>query len=290
MRPWPMPYRRRSGFTLIELLVVIALIMMVATLLMPALLSGGAMARAARCMSNVGQVVKAIITYSVGHEGWLPSPPYSDTQPRDSVDDDKYYFGDRTEVSDSGEDYYWYKSHNWRGKILPYLGGRTVEVSDALKAKGGTFELKDTSDELYNVLRCTVVYSPPPYSSVGMQYYGMNGYVAMFTNPQRLRDPDADDGRIAAGHIDTIPDATNTLYIGENWDSHWAVKPKYPRNSGDFTKSGTIYAGEVIARHGTGRMENRKCNWAFFDGHAQGMTLTTLHENDCFLWLPEKPE
>lgn len=280
----------RSAFTLIELLVVIALIMLVATMLMPALLSGGAAARAARCLSNVGQVVKAIITYSVGHEGWLPSPPYADTQPRDSVDNSTYYHGDRTEVTDSGITYYWYKSHNWRGKIIPYLGARGVEVSDALKAKGGSYEVKTSSEDLYAVLKCTVVYSPPPYSAVGMQYYGMNGYTSMFTNPQRLRDPDADDGRIAAGHIDVIPDATNTLYIGENWDSHWAVKPKYPRTATDFTKVGSIYAGEVVARHGSGRMDNRKCNWAFFDGHAQGLTLTATHDKNCWFWLTEKGE
>ncbi len=281
----------RRGFTLIELLVVVALISLLAMLLMPALQSAGAAARRTRCLSNVGQIHKGIMTYTVNFDGFLPSPAYCETQPDGSEDDTNYYKGDRTVVNDSGRDYYVYKANNWRGKVLPYMGAKGVEVSPALKGTGVSFELVKDETDRYSIFRCTVIYAPPPYSAAEAQLYGMNGYVALFTNRQRLRDKPG--GSTAAAHLDTILDTTNTLLVGENWDSSWAVKPKFPHLTTDFTKLATgVYAGEAFARHRMGRLE--KSNWSFFDGHAvsvaHGGRPGELYDRECFLWVPQKPE
>ncbi len=292
-------HARHQGFTLMELLIVIAVIAMLATLLLPVLEMANAQGRKARCGSNLRQAFLATKTYSVSFDSWYPSPAYADTQPDGTpakddagtaeavdVNDEAtgcYYFGDR---KDAGEGFYWYASHNWRGKISTYLGARPGDVPAALRTdpqyQGGHFERKD--EKVYDVLKCTVVYGPPPYTSYKAQYYGFNAYAAMYV-PQRLHSPKGD---IAAAHPETMIDTTNTLAIGENWDSHWAVKPKYPRLDTDFPKitvdGKEIYAGEVITRH------RGVANWVHFDGHGSSLDMQQTHERKCFLWLPDKEQ
>jgi prepilin-type processing-associated H-X9-DG protein len=171
-----------------------------------------------------------------------------------------------------------------RGKISIYLGARPGDVPEALKAskQGGYFERK--TEPAYDVLRCTVVYGAPPYTSTRAQYYAMNAYVAMYVNPQRLHS-DMVKKDIAAAHPETLMDTTNTLAIGENWDSHWAVKPKNPRTTTDFTKNAQgIYAGEMIARH------RGVANWVFFDGHGAALNPQQAEDRQGFLWLPDKEQ
>ena len=276
----------RTGFTLMELLIVIALIALLATLILPVLETATAAARKARCLSNQQQIFKAVKIYSVSFDSWYPSPAYADTQPDDgsvtAVDNAAYFWGDREDVDPK---FYWYKSHNWRGKISSYLGATVGDIPAALKASkvGGYFERKE--EKGYDVLHCTVVYGPPPYTSYRAQAYGLNAYAAMYIKPQRLHS-DMVKKDIAACHPETMSDTSNTFAIGENYDSHWAVKPKEPRDPGDFAKitvdGKQIYAGEVITRH------RGVANWVYFDGHGASLSMQQIQDRQCFPWLPDK--
>jgi prepilin-type N-terminal cleavage/methylation domain-containing protein/prepilin-type processing-associated H-X9-DG protein len=65
--------RRARGFTLVELLVVIAVMALLAGLLLPALSRARAEARRAACLSNLGQLSKAVCMYASEHDSQFPS-------------------------------------------------------------------------------------------------------------------------------------------------------------------------------------------------------------------------
>jgi len=61
-----------SAFTLIELLVVIAIIGILASVITPAVHSAVRKARSTKCRSNLYQLAKVILNYSIDHQGCYP--------------------------------------------------------------------------------------------------------------------------------------------------------------------------------------------------------------------------
>lgn len=66
-----------AGFTLIELLITVSIIVLLAGLLVPALNSARATARAAQCASNMRQLGVAVTLYSTEREGLFPRSQHS---------------------------------------------------------------------------------------------------------------------------------------------------------------------------------------------------------------------
>jgi prepilin-type processing-associated H-X9-DG protein len=69
-----MPPRSRpsSGFSLVELLVVISLIILLISILMPALAKAREAAAMINCLSNIRQMNMAVLEYTHVSNGWLP--------------------------------------------------------------------------------------------------------------------------------------------------------------------------------------------------------------------------
>jgi prepilin-type N-terminal cleavage/methylation domain-containing protein len=63
---------RQVGFTLIELLVVIAIIAILAAILFPIFMAAKTAAKQSQCISNIGELSKAIQLYTSGTNGKLP--------------------------------------------------------------------------------------------------------------------------------------------------------------------------------------------------------------------------
>jgi len=69
------PPRRRRGFSLTELLVVIGIIAILIAILLPALAAARRQARTTTCVSNQGQIAKALLAYCTLYDGAVP--PYT---------------------------------------------------------------------------------------------------------------------------------------------------------------------------------------------------------------------
>lgn len=65
--------KRTHGFTLIELLVVIAIIAILAAILFPVFAKAREKARQASCLSNVKQVMLAVLSYASDNDDYLPA-------------------------------------------------------------------------------------------------------------------------------------------------------------------------------------------------------------------------
>tara|TARA_Y100000589_G_C27137997_1_gene623367 strand:+ start:352 stop:1110 length:759 start_codon:yes stop_codon:yes gene_type:complete len=60
------------AFTLIELLVVISIVVLLISILMPALRNARRTSNAVKCKTNLRQLMTALTSYSLDYKGWLP--------------------------------------------------------------------------------------------------------------------------------------------------------------------------------------------------------------------------
>jgi len=105
-----LPDARRSAFTLLEILVVVAIIALLTAILIPALSQARSQARRSVCLSNMSQLGKAVLAFSVTHKdrGQL----YADWDYVDAVDPDKSIY-----AYQNG----WFEDGVLKNPDLPYL-------------------------------------------------------------------------------------------------------------------------------------------------------------------------
>lgn len=111
----------RVGFTLIEVLVVVAIIALLVAILLPSLRQAKELARRSVCLSNTGQLAKAVVSFSVSHKG--RGQLYADW--------------DDVEKADPGHNLYayqsgWFENGTWRRVGEPILKAWPVAYAPEL--------------------------------------------------------------------------------------------------------------------------------------------------------------
>jgi len=63
---------KRSGFTLIEMMVVMAIVIVLAGIILPVAQKLRGSGYALKCISNMNAIGKALLSYQIAYEGWMP--------------------------------------------------------------------------------------------------------------------------------------------------------------------------------------------------------------------------
>jgi prepilin-type N-terminal cleavage/methylation domain-containing protein len=183
---------RKAGFTLIELLVVIAIIAILAAVLFPVFSRAKDQARKSKCLSNLGQLAKAMMAYSNDYDGSLPQG-YNETNWNDWV--------------------YW----TWRGRLGTYVKDRAVfvcPVPDFYSGKNPypTWSASQTASFLAGTKL-----------GVAVGHYGINLRITM---------PYEDNNGKNCYTLADIPVPAQTILIGENGDGDWSLEARNNSGSG----------------------------------------------------------
>lgn len=129
--------RQRSGFTLVELMVVIAILVMVASLLMPALKSARDRSKTVRCASSLRQIGAGFFGYLNDHNGYFPYMwAERGWNPNDPLNAglvtwwpiyNQYYCPGQLTGTGGGP--------AWSNVIKPYLGGSPASILSLMQCK-----------------------------------------------------------------------------------------------------------------------------------------------------------
>lgn len=250
------------GFTLIELLVVIAIIAILAAILFPVFAKARAKARQTSCLSNVKQMALGMMMYVQDYD---ESVPLRQVVPANG-------WGTPQQVT-------------WHDLILPYIknGGR-VDPTNLVEYKtagnGGIFQCPENQASWsssnawwYNANgKVGLINSRFPRGYALNVDAGRNDYGGKKLGAEVYDNKVNDDASSWAG----LQRPADTIMIAETrmpFPDIWAQVPGYECTPQGEPSGGTGYG--CLTGHGGGLS-----NFAFYDGHAKAIRMTTSVEKD----------
>lgn len=234
-----------AGFTLIELLVVIAIIAILASLLMPALVTAKESARSTQCKSNMRQITLGMMNYADDSQDYFP---WSGGVDRNWPED--WVWGGQPNGDTANPRYIQrppreYGHHAEAGSVFPYVTSRPVHRPN------NRIDLGHTT--IYKVYRC------PSTGEIGEALrvnYSMNSLV----------DGDRGYNHGPRGvNRAQVKDPTGKLLLA-NEDPH-------SMHNASIHPGGSAYRTEGLHVTHRGRI-----NLGFMDGHVEGLRSERIYE------------
>jgi prepilin-type N-terminal cleavage/methylation domain-containing protein len=244
--------RKFGGFTLIELLVVIAIIAILAAILFPIFTTAREAGRRTKCMSNMTQIGKAMISYM---GDWnCKSPPAR---------------------NENGHEEPWLIG-GWRWRIRNYAAKSRLLFVCPNKTNWITTNNGTNKPNLayYFPAEMGPGTDAPPvnWERTDFGHYGMNPVVYQMNG-----------NRLGWFDMSQIEQPSRTIWIGENYDSDVAVEPVV--NDPSSNREGRFYPYHGDKHHYGGV-------FVFCDGHAKWMSEyqseATINDIWIYLWQPIK--